>query len=239
MNGFTRSLIVITTIACVSLYAGNCIQSATGQTTHKTPLPYPDFEVVNEYQVTAYHQFLVETLGVDAGDKIRELRTRAHERANELLKKGQEMYDLPQQPLTFIKWDIKSGHLYGEAYCEQNIIGLNEVFYLQHTEGYLNDVIPHEVAHLIHGQRDGCEVYNTNYIPAMHLPPFPEIMEALGGKDDLIKNPDTELLCHFRHELLKARVMTEVCDSCTISIMGDVCPALTVKVSDYKIKTPQ
>jgi hypothetical protein len=238
MGKFGRSLIIIAVIACASVYTGTCIQSAIGQTTYKTPLPYPDFEVVNEYQVMAYCQFLVETLGVDAGDKIQELRTRAYERANELLKKGQEMYNLPQRPLTFIRWDIKSGHLYGETHCEQNIIGLNEVFYLQHTEEYLNDVIPHEVAHLIHGQRDGCEVYNTNYIPAMHLPPFPEIMEALGGNDDLLKNPDTELLCYFRHELLKAKAMTNACDLCTITILSVDCPTITVKVSDYKIKTP-
>ncbi len=132
-----------------------------------------------------------------------------------------------------------SGLLYGETDCEQNIIGLNEIFYLQYTEEYMNDTIPHEVAHLIHGQKNGCAIYNTNYIPAMHLSPFPEILEALGGDDDLLKNPDTELLCRFRLELLKARVMTEVCDSCTISEMSLDCSTMTVKVLDYKIKAPQ
>jgi SprT protein len=83
------------------------------------------------------------------------LKARVTAKVNESVAKINTAHGITMRPIS-VRYDINSARLGGQAIPSQNVIRINPVFLNTHTEHYIAQVIPHEVAHLavdrIHGR---------------------------------------------------------------------------------------
>lgn len=75
------------------------------------------------------------------------LKARVTAKINECVTKINTKHNI-NMPTVHVRYDINSGRLGGEARLYENTVRVNPVFLNAHTEEYINQTIPHEVAHL-------------------------------------------------------------------------------------------
>ena len=75
------------------------------------------------------------------------LKARVTAKINECVTKVNTKHGI-NMPTVHVRYDINSARLGGEARLHENTIRVNPVLLNAHTEEYINQIIPHEAAHL-------------------------------------------------------------------------------------------
>lgn len=125
----------------------------------------PDFEVKDEAQRARYHRFMREALYRNNFRSSTVLRERAYTRANEVFIYLVEKYRLDietNEPVT-IRWDIFSntaGFVLTRENADGRTIHLNEILFLFNYYYFMEETIPHEVAHLIEKELGRAELHD-------------------------------------------------------------------------------
>lgn len=78
------------------------------------------------------------------------LKEKAKETVVHYIQMARAQYRKPF-PMPSISFDLR-GMTAGKAYYRKNHVQLNAILYLENTQSFIEDTIPHEVAHLIAGQ---------------------------------------------------------------------------------------
>lgn len=204
------------------------IQLLITEQTEEVKLPKPDFSVYNQYGLVVYHNELKTVLIGHPPDYIYTLRERALKRAEDLLVEGQIIYQLPRKPLVYINWGQINDNA-ATAHCEKFELFLNEILFIRHPEKFMREIIPHEVAHLIHKQKYGIGDY-------YHLPTFHDIMKSLVGFSTTTHDMDVQPVCDFLYELTKAQARMHPCDNCTLVLAAPFCEEeMVATVYQHKI----
>lgn len=180
-------------------------------------LPLPSFEVKNLEEVEAYHKALRSALVLAPDRPLPELRAEAQERAEEFLLKGQRHYGFPEKPLGPIKWVVIGGGYAGRAYGETFQIYLDEILFLRNYDSFMNDVIPHEVAHLLFFQKyeEGVDIF--------HSVVWAEMMKTIAGFSNDSHDLDIGPSCELVKDLFLARLRCSACRSCSVAIYLQRC----------------
>ncbi len=162
-------------LACLAMCMA-CAADPAGPSSYR-----PLYVLENDEQLRVYDQEIRKALKHAPHGDLHGLRDEARERASALVAIAQERFGTPEVPLSEIVWGgLTPTSIAGEAFCEDGgarlYIKLNEIMFLRNHAAFQNDVIPHEVAHLLLCQMD-LRMEHSHADPR-----FVSVMEFLVGR---------------------------------------------------------
>ena len=108
-----------------------------------------------------------------------QLRGNAQQRAQDVLDQATTLYNLPRHELSTIRWSLKDHRAGAVSGCSARpIMFLNEILYIRNYDRFMNQTIPHEVAHIVACMLDPKRYDKKGYNPHDIL--WAEVMDTLG-----------------------------------------------------------
>ena len=158
----------------------------------------PQYQFENEAQLKVYQEEIAKAITFAPIKDLEKLRNLAEWHARQLLLKAQEYFGVEKKPLqkmVFVNLISDAG----QAYSREMIIELNEIMFLRNYRSFINEIIPHEVAHLV-------AYHITGYYDYFHSSKeWQQVMEYLVGYLITIHNLDVYPSCMFARRLELAR----------------------------------
>jgi len=125
-----------------------------------------------------------------------ELRNRADIVVDECIKKANEMYGAKVYIVTPGIIYKHKGVCGGKAYVDKNIIDINPILFNENVDEILNQVIPHEVAHLITHA-----IYGYDNEIRSHGWQWQSVMKSLGKSPDRCHTMDLSTIKKMKNKI--------------------------------------
>lgn len=153
------------------------IASASGSTAPIKSVPQQISEAIHE----AYIEEIARAQERAPDRSLLRLRGDAQTRAQDIMDQLTDLYDLPRYELPTIRWSLRDYRAGAVTPCtdpEPKIMILNEILYLRNYNRFMEQTIPHEVAHIV-----ACMLAPENYTDPEtnpHDQKWAEVMSVMG-----------------------------------------------------------
>ena len=125
---------------------------------------------------------------------IYQLRGEAQKRAQELFEQAASIHNIPVYELPAIRWNLRDNRAGAATRCtdaDDGVyhIALNELLFLYNYAEFMQQTIPHEVAHIIQCLKYPREYFDASY--DAHGEEWAQAMVSFGNSPDIYHTMDT------------------------------------------------